>query len=423
MKKKQIFNLIMVLAIVLILGAGIAVAGNILGWFDRDTEEAAELFRVQGIVTLERDGLACDASAGTALRQGDRLQTAFGAEAELKIGNSTVTLGEKTEMKILCPDLEHFSASVEKGEIFAGGDTPMSLSFAGHETEISDAVMSLSVRTGAQSLSVYGGSLIFEGTPVETGKMLSLAGTEEKIIDCQEASLNDFLIRQLRNAPGELRLCFTAADLDRLTEERQKPLPVLSEAATDAEKETEVPTEAEPETETAAETTESVLQAEEPADTEPPAEAASSEEIETSPEETELQSTCTLTIRCDTILENMDQLDPGKTEFVPESGYILWGAEIGFEDGETAFDVLKRACDQYGIQLEYSWTPMYDSYYVEGINCLYEFDCGSESGWMYQVNGWFPNYGCSEYTLKDGDRVVFCYTCNGLGADVGGGVW
>ena len=38
---------------------------------------------------------------------------------------------------------------------------------------------------------------------------------------------------------------------------------------------------------------------------------------------------------------------------------------------------------------------------------------------MYKVNGWFPNYGCSSYTVSDGDNIVFCYTCNGLGADVG----
>ena len=88
--------------------------------------------------------------------------------------------------------------------------------------------------------------------------------------------------------------------------------------------------------------------------------------------------------------------------------------------GETVFDVLKRACSAYGIQLEYSWSPMYNTYYVEGINNLYEFDCGSESGWMYKVDGWFPNYGCSAYTLSGGESIVWCYTCNGLGADVGG---
>ena len=39
---------------------------------------------------------------------------------------------------------------------------------------------------------------------------------------------------------------------------------------------------------------------------------------------------------------------------------------------------------------------------------------------MYKVNEWFPNYGCSRYVLKNGDDVVWCYTCN-LGYDVGGG--
>ncbi len=45
---------------------------------------------------------------------------------------------------------------------------------------------------------------------------------------------------------------------------------------------------------------------------------------------------------------------------------------------------------------------------------------GNLSGWMYSVNGWFPNYGCSRYALKDGDIVEWRYTCD-LGYDVGGG--
>ncbi|MEG1069452.1 MAG: DUF4430 domain-containing protein, partial [Ruthenibacterium sp.] len=93
-----------------------------------------------------------------------------------------------------------------------------------------------------------------------------------------------------------------------------------------------------------------------------------------------------------------------------------------FEDGETAFDVLKRACEIAGIQLEFSWTPALGSNYIEGINQLYEFDCGSESGWMYKVNGWFPNYGSSGYALKNNDAIVWSYSCKGLGADIGGGV-
>ncbi len=61
----------------------------------------------------------------------------------------------------------------------------------------------------------------------------------------------------------------------------------------------------------------------------------------------------------------------------------------------------------------------YNSVYVEGIHNLYEFDTGELSGWMYNVNGWYPNYGASRYQLKDGDVVNWRYTCD-LGRDVGG---
>ena len=89
-------------------------------------------------------------------------------------------------------------------------------------------------------------------------------------------------------------------------------------------------------------------------------------------------------------------------------------------EGESVFDVLQRVCCDNGIQMEASRSPKYNSAYVEGIANLYEFDVGEGSGWMYKVNGWFPNYGCSGYTLSQGDVICWVYTCN-LGDDVGGG--
>jgi len=124
-------------------------------------------------------------------------------------------------------------------------------------------------------------------------------------------------------------------------------------------------------------------------------------------------------IRCDTILSNMSDLTPGKEEFVPSNGTILPMVQVPFYENETVFDVLNRICKKANIQIEYSWTPMYNNYYIEGINNLYEFDCGSQSGWMYKVNEWFPNYGCSSYFVEDGDVITWCYTCEGLGTDVG----
>ena len=129
---------------------------------------------------------------------------------------------------------------------------------------------------------------------------------------------------------------------------------------------------------------------------------------------------CTISISCAAILDNMDKCDKNKRELVPEDGWILEPTEVVFFDGESVFQVLKRTCKQQGIHMEFMNTPIYNSAYIEGINNLYEFDVGELSGWMYSVNGWYPNYGCSRYALKDGDVVEWRYTCD-LGLDVGGG--
>ena len=129
--------------------------------------------------------------------------------------------------------------------------------------------------------------------------------------------------------------------------------------------------------------------------------------------------TCTFSIECSTILNNLDQLDPDKLEMVPSNGVILSSTTVTFYEGESVFDVLQRVCREEGIHMEASWTPIYNSAYVEGIHNLYEFDCGNLSGWMYRVNGWYPNYGCSRYQLKSGDKVEWRFTCD-LGNDVGG---
>ena len=133
--------------------------------------------------------------------------------------------------------------------------------------------------------------------------------------------------------------------------------------------------------------------------------------------------TCTISISCSTILSNMDKCEESKKEWVPDNGVILSATTVTFTEGESVYDVLQRVCRDNGIQMDASWSGKYGSVYsayVEGIANLYEFDVGSGSGWMYKVNGWFPNYGCSGYTLSQGDVICWVYTCN-LGDDVGGG--
>lgn len=143
------------------------------------------------------------------------------------------------------------------------------------------------------------------------------------------------------------------------------------------------------------------------------------------PQDTAVDTTvthiCTFSISCETILDNMDKCVENKKFLVPEDGIVFPATEVEFSEGESVFDVLQRVCRDNAIHMESNWTPMYNSAYVEGINNLYEFDVGSLSGWMYSVNGWYPNYGCSRYQLKDGDVVEWRYTCD-LGYDLGSGM-
>ncbi len=132
-----------------------------------------------------------------------------------------------------------------------------------------------------------------------------------------------------------------------------------------------------------------------------------------------VENTCTISIRCDTILNNLDYLNPEKQGIVPANGIILAETDTQFSEGDSVFDLLLKTTRENKIHMEYMSTPVYNSTYIEGIANLYEFDCGELSGWMYRVNGEFPNYGCSLYTLKSGDKVEWIYTCD-LGVDIGG---
>ncbi|MFF2886383.1 S-layer homology domain-containing protein [Paenibacillus sp. NPDC057967] len=99
-------------------------------------------------------------------------------------------------------------------------------------------------------------------------------------------------------------------------------------------------------------------------------------------------------------------------------GFVISPVKVEFEQGETVWDVLKRVMDKAGITYKYSWYDQYESVYVASIAGDGEFDHGAESGWMYSVNGVFPNFGASRYILKDGDIVKWRYTTD-LGRDVG----
>jgi len=124
------------------------------------------------------------------------------------------------------------------------------------------------------------------------------------------------------------------------------------------------------------------------------------------------QLTCTFSIRCDAILDNLDQFNKDKLSVLPSDGVIFAAKTVAFSEGESVFDVLLRLTQAEKIHMEHRMTPVFNSVFIEGIHNIYEFDCGPLSGWTYKVNDWSPNYGCSRYVLKQGDVVEWVYSCD-----------
>lgn len=114
--------------------------------------------------------------------------------------------------------------------------------------------------------------------------------------------------------------------------------------------------------------------------------------------EAKQEQSCEFLISCKTVLSNKSAL---QSNYQVPSGGKIYEKKMEFEEGDTVMDVLKRT----GVDIDIS------KGYVAGIDGLYEFDCGKNSGWMYRVNGKFPNYMAGKCKLHDGDKVEWLYTC------------
>ena len=60
---------------------------------------------------------------------------------------------------------------------------------------------------------------------------------------------------------------------------------------------------------------------------------------------------CTITIVCDTILDNTNNLNEEKAPFVPRNGTILPKTRVSFAEGDTVFEVLNKVCKAADIQI------------------------------------------------------------------------
>lgn len=389
-KKKKISNIIMIAVIAVIVVCGITAVGFLKGWFGGGSGDmtAAE---VTGIVNLERSSVAYTLEENSEIKAGDLIETRSGASVVIDAGENTYAVSESSQI-IFDGAGKSVSLQLEIGEAFAAvGDSSRfgSMDAGGYEI-IPDGktVFSANVQKGSMGVRVLEGKVeLTDGTrtkSAEAGQEISAVGKELTVEKLQAYNLNDFNISRIKNTSGDFELCFSSDELDKVAADRQKEIEkaqqelsanngaVITAGSTSSDKDNTV-------------------------------------------------KTCTISIKCPTVLDNMSDLTKGKEKYVPSGGIILAASEVEFRDGESVFDVLKRACDAREIQLEYSYSPGYGSNYIEGINNLYEFDCGPQSGWTFKVNGWTPNYGCGACKLKGGEAIVWEYTCKGLGKDTSGG--
>lgn len=107
-----------------------------------------------------------------------------------------------------------------------------------------------------------------------------------------------------------------------------------------------------------------------------------------------------------TITVSIRVADPKGETYLEKTSYTL-------SSGSTVYDLLVET----GLSIKSTDSSF--GVYIQSIEGLGELDEGQYSGWMYRVNGTYPDVSCSAQTLKSGDYVEWLYTRD-LGTDIGG---
>ena len=456
MKKQNKTNLRRLLGALtaLLVVAGIAVGvywvGSLRGWFapppvtvetsSGQTVQIPPLSLTAKSITskalVERGGLSFALEAGETLRAEDAVT--LQGKGALTVSNETLTLtfGDKASFLVGQKDGGEAQVTLNQGKLCAQTQGTAYFVVGNQSAQVTDGTVSLSVDKEAFVFDQLSGKTSFLGgdenvLTVLPKQRLTVQQTEgrwgapeQKKLTLKQ--LSDFTLEQAKTTQ---RLCFTpeqlTGEIARREAEAQRKLEEQLQKETE-QQEAEAKAKADAEV---AEQAKQEQEAKQKAAEEKKAEEAKRKEEERKKQEEEKKhqeeedtttstGSCTLTIECHTLLDNLDNVKESKQKYVPASGVILKKTKVPFTEGETVYDILKRTCKKAGIQLEVSYSGGYGSYYVEGIGHLYEFDCGRESGWVYRVNGKQPNYGCSSCVVQEGDNIVWSYTCSGMGKDV-----
>ncbi|WP_283679204.1 DUF4430 domain-containing protein [Lentilactobacillus sp. Marseille-Q4993] len=99
---------------------------------------------------------------------------------------------------------------------------------------------------------------------------------------------------------------------------------------------------------------------------------------------------------------------------ISKGNKLLTSGYVKANKGDTAFTVSQRLFNQNGVKIDYTGSG--STVYVSMIAGYREMQLGSMSGWLYRVNGTFPDVSCGTYSVKTGDTVEWMYTEN-MGQD------
>ena len=376
MKRKSILNAIMVLIVVVIAFSGVMAVKALKGpHVNTDSvQQGDSVQEIQniitdksGIVTVERTGIAYEVDKNTKVKTGDIYRTKVNSSLTVSQGqNSLFVLGADTQLKVNGAQTQDYI--LYDGEIFADTrqtGSPVSVTTDKAVFTSQNGVFSVMSHKSSYTVYVYSGQVDVTGEDIDG--VMGVSAGHSVLVLCREDgtvevtdegfianSLSDWQIGTLQKCGMDSSFWLSDTDLTNVTNMRQaertaaqQALLLLEQQAKDHLKQEQQEYE-DAKQNTQQNGTDSTVQ---------------QSGNTTVPESGVTASTkyCIIEIRCDTILDNMHNLTAGKEGYVPSNGTIIATSKIAFEDGETVFEVLTRACDATGPQLEYRYTPLYES--------------------------------------------------------------
>lgn len=119
-----------------------------------------------------------------------------------------------------------------------------------------------------------------------------------------------------------------------------------------------------------------------------------------------------VTFRLIGALEATQDVDLTNDSYLPE--YVTWvpTTTYALAENATVYDLFTEAMSDAGLRYIGAESNYVSTIYAPsclGGYALSEFTNGKKSGWMYTVNGKHPNQGLKNWTLKDGDVVIWHY--------------